>query len=319
MKELLSLRLCNDQFYNIVMYEWEDELIQKGLHLQCRSILSKKIGILLHRIIPGRGRILQYKLNTAYYKRNKLAFLMFASQYTEYYPSHIIPIFIDTRVKSFNILIKAIKNVDTAVITNRSAWDKAIKIYPAKKLYHLPLWCAEKWALSEIPEKTIDVLQIGRKNQLLHQWMLKYTESRPDVEYIYQDDSSINYISTKRGNMGPLPSREDYMNAIRKAKICLVSSPLVDDSPEFDFITPRVYEAAISYCYMVGRFTENSEFNEVKLNKVVDNVKNYEEFCSHINKYIESDTFFKLAEFKEFNSINSFESRYQELSEFLDL
>lgn len=54
------------------------------------------------------------------------------SQYREYYPNKVIPIFIDTRVDSFEVLIEGIKDIDLAIITNRSAWEKAKQIYPEK-------------------------------------------------------------------------------------------------------------------------------------------------------------------------------------------
>lgn len=44
MNTILSLRKCNSQFYNTVMYEWEDDLVQKGFVLEMRSEFAKKWG-----------------------------------------------------------------------------------------------------------------------------------------------------------------------------------------------------------------------------------------------------------------------------------
>lgn len=41
MNTILSLRKCNSQFYNTVMYEWEDDLVQKDLYLKCGVNLQK--------------------------------------------------------------------------------------------------------------------------------------------------------------------------------------------------------------------------------------------------------------------------------------
>lgn len=322
MNKLLSLRNCNNQFYNTVMYEWEDELVQKGFVLKERSKFAKKFGIFIQKItrsaygikqkasIEGRGGMLTY---------NKLAFLMFASQYQEYYPEDILPIFIDTRVDSFKMLIKAIEHIDFAIITNRSAWEKAMQIYPDKQLYSIPLWCSNKWKLKELPHKTIDVLQIGRKNTILHNFMLRFITNHPKVEYVYRQDNSNNYISTMKGNIGPLKGRNDYMNALRKAKVCLVSSPLVDNAPEMDFITPRVYEAAMSYCYMLGRFTKNAEFKEIGLDRVVDMATDYETFAHILTNYLTCGDFTKRDAFDKFISDNSFEARYRKLCGILNL
>lgn len=318
MNELLSLRKCNPQFYNDVMYEWEDELADKGFYLKCRDKYSKYIGILIQKI-TGSGECIKQitPLDSPVISRNRLTFLMFVSQFKEFYPEYIVPIFVDTRDKSFEVMINAIKNIKLAVITNRSAWQKAKLIYPEKRLYSIPLWCSNKWFLDQPPAKTIDVLQIGRKNSLLHTWMLKYITNNPKVEYVFKDDCSNSYISTLHGNVGLLESRNDFMTKLRQAKICLVSSPLVDSNPEFDFITPRVYEAAMSYCYMIGRFTQNQEFQEIGLNRVVDLAGSYEQFESYLNKYLKADGFIKSTDFKTFISDNSFENRWAQLSEIL--
>lgn len=147
---------------------------------------------------------------------------MFVSQYSQFYSERIIPIFVDARDNTPGLLIESIKNINTAIIINRSALERAKKIYPEKPLFSNPLWCSDKWGLSTSPAKNIDVSQIGRKNNKLHSWMLAYVTSHQKVEYIYKDDLSNDYISIKRGNIGPLNSRVDYMRMLRDAKVCLV-------------------------------------------------------------------------------------------------
>lgn len=319
MNTILSLRKCNPQFYNTVMYEWEDDLVQKGFVVEKRSNFAKKLGLFIQAITKSPYRIRQEMsmpraTGGGKMIHNRLAFLMFVSQYREYFPNKVIPIFIDTRVDSFKVLIEGIKDIDLAIITNRSAWEKARQIYPEKKLYSIPLWCSDKWLLDAPPAKTVDVLQIGRKNDLLHAFMLRFVSTHPKVDYVYRKEHSSDYISTVRGNIGQLETREDYMAALQQAKVCLVSSPLVDSAPEMDFITPRVYEAAMSYCYMLGRFTRNSEFEEVGLDRVVDVVEDYETFESRLIVYLESGVFLKKAEFDSFIASNSFDVRWKKLS-----
>lgn len=59
MNTILSLRKCNSQFYNTVMYEWEDDLVQKGFVLEMRSEFAKKMGLLIQKIIKSPYRIRQ--------------------------------------------------------------------------------------------------------------------------------------------------------------------------------------------------------------------------------------------------------------------
>ena len=110
MNTILSLRKCNSQFYNTVMYEWEDDLVQKGFVLEMRSEFAKKMGLLIQKIIKSPYRIRQTISMSGSYgggkkTHNRLVFLMFVSQYREYYPNKVIPIFIDTRVDYLGVLI----------------------------------------------------------------------------------------------------------------------------------------------------------------------------------------------------------------------
>lgn len=317
MKALISLRKCNTQFYNTVMYEWEDDIQKKGIKIILRNKYTKLFWLFILYLKKDRPMIRQFSC-VKKRAQNKLAFLMFVPQYSQFYPERIIPIFVDTRDNTFSLLIESIKNINTAIITNRSALERAKKIYPEKHLYSIPLWCSDKWALSTPPSKSIDVLQIGRKNNKLHSWMLEYAMSHQKVEYIYKDDLSNNYISTKRGDIGPLDSRDGYMRMLRAAKVCLVSSPLVDSEMELDFITPRVYEAAMSYCYMLGRFTINAEFKEIGLNRVVDLIDSYNLFETRLTEYLQTNEFVKLKEYNEFIGDNSFKNRWKLLSQMLE-
>lgn len=323
MNEIQSLRKCNQQFYNEVMYEWEDEIVACGFRLVCRSRISKYFWSATRKILRkntyisqstprliGGGKLL---------KVNKLAFLMFVSQFKEHYPSDIIPIFVDTRVKSFDVLVQAIKNVDIAIITNRSAWEKAKVIYPEKNLFTIPLWCSEKWRLDGMPKKKLDVLQIGRRNKLLHEWMLRHVENNPNIEYVYKLDDSVEYFSTKKGNIGALQTREDYMKRLRETRVCLVSSPLVDSDSDFDFITPRVYESAMSYCRMVGRFTHNDEYHEIGLGRIVCPAPDYETFSTNVTRCLNEGMNGMMSVYSQFINDNSFDKRWKRLSEILGI
>lgn len=59
MNTILSLRKCNPQFYNTVMYEWEDDLVQKGFVVEKRSNFAKKLGLFIQAITKSPYRIRQ--------------------------------------------------------------------------------------------------------------------------------------------------------------------------------------------------------------------------------------------------------------------
>lgn len=84
---------------------------------------------------------------------------------------------------------------------------------------------------------------------------------------------------------------------------------------DLDFITPQVYEAAMSYCYMLGRFTINAEFKEIGLNRVVDLIDSYNLFEARLIEYLQIKEFVKLKGYNEFIEDNSFENRWKLLSQ----
>lgn len=107
------------------------------------------------------------------------------------------------------------------------------------------------------------MIQFGRKNPVLHSYMLKYCKLYPNVEYVYQtSDGSLTYTSTTRGNIGKFDNRPEYMQMIAKSKVSLVSTLGIDKSKNMggiDFFTPRFYESAAYYCHLIGRYTMNDE------------------------------------------------------------
>ena len=45
------------------------------------------------------------------------------------------------------------------------------------------------------PEKSIDIMQLGRKNEVLHKFALKLTKKYPEIEYVYQIKLKNEYMS----------------------------------------------------------------------------------------------------------------------------
>ncbi len=81
-----------------------------------------------------------------------------------------------------------------------------------QNVYFIHRCVSDQYFTQEVPAKDIDVIQIGRKNPVMHQFMLDYCKEHPDVEYIFQsEDASLNYNSTTRGNIGKIcPNIKDY-------------------------------------------------------------------------------------------------------------
>ena len=77
--------------------------------------------------------------------------------------------------------------------------------------------------------KTIDVIRIGRRDPLLHEYMLRYANEHKDIEYVYSPEGKYSdYLSTTRGNIGEIDSRDNFINTLASAKVSLVSPPGMD-------------------------------------------------------------------------------------------
>jgi hypothetical protein len=155
----------------------------------------------------------------------------------------------------------------------------------------MPFSISDKYIANKIPIKNIDVIQLGRKNPILHQYMLDYCEKYKNIEYVYQicNKGHLEYVSTLRGNIGRYDTRQQYIELLSSCKISLVSTPSVDDSKKFhgiDFVTPRFFESAAFYCYMIGRYTENKETDLLGLSSICTNISSYESFENEISRLL---------------------------------
>ena len=53
-------------------------------------------------------------------------------------------------------------------------------------------------------------------------------------------------------------------------------------------MTPRVFEAAIGKCYMIGKYEKNSEYYSFGLDKLVDMPNSYDEFEASVNSKLQT-------------------------------
>ena len=276
---ILSLRKYQKVFFNQIMYEWEDD-ISLGLKMDVKkpSIICYAISKFLDK------RNFFHRMTRIIRQDNKknLAFLMFPFSYSNFCPYSIVPIFLDTFEKYVEEVKNAIKNIDVVVFTNYEMYLEQKNYYPNKKIFYIPLGIATRWVSEDVPNKKIDVVQVGRPNSKLHEWMLQYCKKNPKVEYVYRDTlESQEYISTTRGKIGMCSTREEYIDLLKSSKISLVSTPGADDKSrtgKYDFFTPRFFESACCYCKMLGRYSNNAEAEYLHIDQVCDNVDSYEEF-----------------------------------------
>ena len=288
-----------------VVYEWED-------------ILSKKLGMDLEF---SDGRSLEYRIQRKwkrivfkYFHRisfgkvdvqnMRLAFIMNANDYYLYVDRNVIPIFLDFPEKMISVIAEKTKNLPFFFVTALEICD-LLKAHGSKNVIYMPISISDMYFSEVIPKKTIDVIQFGRKNPVLHEWMMEYVTEHPDVEYVYQSNNgSLTYISTTRGNLGKFDKRNEYVELLKSCRISLVSTPGMDksrtDFGNVDFFTPRFFESAAFYCHMLGRYIENQEADFLNIYDICPNVKTKQEFFDNVDKLLKISNDVNVDKYKAF-------------------
>lgn len=222
-------------------------------------------------------------------KTINLAWIMNAKDWRSYTQRNVIPCFLDFPADMVNVICSATQKLPCYFVTSKDIYDRLVES-GSKNVYYMPLSISDRYKSITLPPKEIDVIQFGRKNKILHEWMLKYCKEHPETDYVYQTgDGTLAYYSTVRGEIGRFDSRGEYLKLLVKCKVSLVSSPGIDKSRDFggiDFFTPRFFESAALRCRMLGRYTENIEAEILEIDTICPNVANYEQFQMLLTKYI---------------------------------
>lgn len=309
--KILSQRAYQHWASYDIVYEWEDIFAQYGFEID--AIKEKNIFKIrkIKYIGDFASKVYKYILNPGVSKFksdcSSFIWIMDASEYKYYCNMNAIPIFLDFPERMVREICNATERIPCYWVTCLDIYNKLLEC-GSKNVLYFPLSISDIYVKDSVPQKYHDVIQLGRKNPVLHKYMLEYCERHPRVEYIYQtEDGSLTYYSTIKGNIGKLDTRDSYMKLMSKCKVSLVSSPGKDNSRNFgniDFITPRFYESAISYCYMLGRYTPNKETRMLGLSSVCRNVETYDEFEKELTEYLNSETFLKKIDYDDFIAKN---------------
>ncbi|MCR5235064.1 MAG: hypothetical protein K6E53_14330 [Lachnospiraceae bacterium] len=278
-----------------VIYEWEDVFadvwscpvirIKRGAGADIFDRLTERLGI--SRLISRR------EYGTAG-ESLSLLFVMEADKYYRLPVRDVIPVFLDFPLNMADTISRVTRNIPVFFVTCMDIY-RVLLNKGVNNVKYIPLSVSDIYYSEKVPEKTVDVVQVGRKDPLLHGYMLDYCSVHTEVEYIYQtDNGTLEYNSTTRGNLGRFEKRSDYMELLKASRISLVSSPGCDRDKvkrfgNIDFITPRFYESAVMYCRMIGRYSENAEAEETGLNRVCVNVSDKDEFNGYIDRYLNNE------------------------------
>lgn len=297
----MKLRVLSERAYQKrpswhVVYEWEDVIAEKAsipIVNYDNNIVNKTL-IFFRRLCEkfNKNWIPKYEFNLS--NECYVMFIMNAASYRWLPTNNIIPIFGDFPINMIDDISYATKRLPVFFVTCKDIYNILLS-NGVKNVRYMPLSISDKYVQRDVPKKNIDVIQFGRKNKVLHDYMLKYCKDNPNVEYVYRTDNGTwTYVSTTRGIIGKIESRDEYFELIKSSKISLVSTPGFDNSRtadfgNIDFVTPRFYESAASFCHMIGRYTSNDETTDLRLSDVCPNVGSYSEFANLVDAYLSED------------------------------
>lgn len=290
---VLTERKWEDRSFYQVAWEWEDGMLQYFQeHGYADSVFSYV-------------RSPKSKLMKAFYK-----FFLYAlplnlrriprdsdtiTIYTPYRVWHchqflsqrFIPIFIDVYDNEAEKIYQLTKKLPFFFVTSMDTYHQIKDAHPESPVQFIAQSIADKWVARDVPQKTIDVIQIGRKSELLHSCMLEYCKKHPGVNYVYSQGSS--FCSTVEGNIGKRRSREEFMELLSSARICLISTPgaTTHRFGHVDFFTARIYESAARFCRLIGHYSDNEESRILDIPSICPNVHNQEEFDRYMTEALE--------------------------------
>lgn len=311
-KKIFSERKTTGLTWYQVAFEWEDEY-SKILNLEIAEMSAPYTEDTKKTICGEAANILRpFRIK----KDNwNIAQVMYPRLSYRYRKLSVIPIYLDVPKKWVKKIIWETRKLPIYFVTCYDAYEM-IKGMGKENCSYLPLSIPDRCHEKIVPTKEFDVIQIGRKNSVLHEYMMKYCACHPNVEYVYRDNGG--YRSTIRGLIGEAVTREDYMNLLKKAKISLVSTPAVDGEKDFggfDFFTPRFFESVACYCHLIGRYTDNSEAGFFNMKSICKNIITYDMFEKCIEEKLAISCLENLSNYTQFINTNLTSARAEKVKD----
>lgn len=161
----------------------------------------------------------------------------------------------------------------------------------------MPFSIASQYVSDKIPEKNFDIIQYGRCNPVLSDYMSELLSRYPSLHYLTTEvdlqKKGVYFVSNKHGVMGRSDQRHTFMRILSQCKISLVSSPgydiehdLVRDTGGCYTAAIRYFESASQYCHMLSRHPCNDDFVCTGLDEICDQVSSYQDFEERVTQYL---------------------------------
>ena len=216
-----------------VCYEWEEDIaayfevpvsniIVKPKPPSALKELIKKFFPFLRqvkrKIYSIRERMKECMLTQDINGNLSLMFLMMVSDISSLPVHNSLPVFIDVWTDDeAERIIRQLKALKLFYVTSLDVLKLLQAKAPAMNVRYMPLSVSDRYFSENFTRyrtKTVDVIQMGRRNPVLHEYMIRYANEHKNIDYVYSDTGSNvhnSYISTLRGNIGKILDREEFI------------------------------------------------------------------------------------------------------------
>lgn len=158
----------------------------------------------------------------------------------------------------------------------------------------MPFSISSQYVREILPDKDIDIVQYGRCNPVLDQYMKELLIQHPEINYVTTEVDplklEVNFISNKLGRLGRSDIRQEFMQTLARCRISLVSAPGFDNERPTEgchTVAIRYMESASQYCHMISRHPDNDDFTDLGLNEICDRVAGYDQFERKVLEYLQ--------------------------------
>ena len=297
---IYTIRDVSHPYYWDIIYEWEDIFSQvfdaplipvgKDYDEIYRPSFFRKI----------LNRINYYQIRDRYFLQPTDYYLAFhigpPGVYSFHSRMNVIPIIIDFwGTENTQRFEKIFYKSPAVVVSSKQVYNYLKSKRINLNLLHLPLSLPDKYMLRNLgSDREIDVVQMGRQNSQLAQFMEQLMKEHPEIHYVWAENrGGVFYmISNKNGNLGKFSDRESFMGLLRRSKVSLLSAPGVDQdfsrTGGFSPVTPRFLESAACGCHLIGIYPNNDDFNEYGISDFCKTFQTYHEFRNLILESLDS-------------------------------
>jgi hypothetical protein len=291
LRQIISNRRYKTQPYWQIVHEWEDvlseeldlRLVSPGKSLPERLLSAVSANPILRQVgMCLRGR-----------SRHPARALVFHMTPRERVPLGEVPIIIDFwKSKYPGDVFSAYKHCPLVYLSSLEATRHLQADGCPINIRYLAPSLPDIHRPAGMSEKTFDIIQAGRDNSVLNDYMSRLLAERADIEYVTRQSVSgrLHYVSNKRGDLGIFESRQQYFDLLRKSRVALYASPGVDEGLQqtggFSPITPRLLEMVASHCLVAARYVSNADSEYFALEEVCPTIGGYSQFKALVCDYL---------------------------------